>query len=169
MLGDGSLVALPDINSNGDPLVTILKSKDIARIRDELLVAQDYKCGICSEDLLTEDNTNRHVDHNHDSGLVRGVLCRRCNLLEGILFYRFRRSGHVSLETDYIGWLEDHLSYLKSNQTDYEHPAHKNKKVTKFKNMKKEDQITILLEHNNIELSGKETKKELVKLYKKKI
>lgn len=143
-----------------------LKTKDLNSVRDELLENQEFKCGICKTDLSDEDNTNRHVDHNHDSGEIRGVLCRRCNLLEGTLYYRFRRSGHVSLETDYLVWLGQHIDYLKSAITNYEHPAHKNKLITQFKNMNKPEQIQVLKEFK-VELSGTETKNEMVKKYRK--
>jgi len=143
-----------------------LKNKDIAKIRDELLTKQGFKCGICGEDLSNSDNTNRHVDHNHETGEVRGVMCRRCNLLEGTLFYRFRRSGHVGLKTDYIGWLENHLEYLKTSNTGYEHPAHIKTLVTQFKNLGKADQIQRLLKEG-VELVGQETKNDLLKAFRK--
>ena len=38
---------------------------------------QDGRCGLCGfEDRLVED-------HCHDTGLVRGMLCRSCNTTEG--------------------------------------------------------------------------------------
>jgi len=149
-------------------MIKVLKTKDISAVREELLEKQEHQCGICGEDLRDEENTNKHLDHNHDDGYVRGVLCRRCNLLEGTLYYRFRRSGHVRLETDYIIWLEQHLAYLKRPSTIYEHPAHKQKKATKFKNMNKNDQLKEL---SNLEIipKGKVTKKDLLKLFKKAI
>lgn len=47
--------------------------------REAMLAAQQYRCAIC----LSEDpNTKKgwHVDHCHDTGRVRGLLCRRCNV-----------------------------------------------------------------------------------------
>lgn len=40
-----------------------------------LIAQQDNVCAICGETL-----TRPHVDHNHDTGQVRGVLCPKCNL-----------------------------------------------------------------------------------------
>lgn len=43
----------------------------------KLLVAQDYKCAICRAPNPTD------VDHCHHSQIVRGLLCRNCNMLLG--------------------------------------------------------------------------------------
>lgn len=43
---------------------------------DHLLEAQDYRCFICR----TEPKKMRlAVDHNHHTGEIRGLLCKRCN------------------------------------------------------------------------------------------
>jgi hypothetical protein len=42
---------------------------------DYLLVRQDYRCAICHE-----DGHNLYVDHSHETGLVRGLLCHQCNI-----------------------------------------------------------------------------------------
>jgi hypothetical protein len=42
----------------------------------ELLAGQDGKCAICR----AEDSRALSVDHEHGTGVVRGLLCRRCNL-----------------------------------------------------------------------------------------
>ena len=50
---------------------------------EEMLRAQDNKCAICFEALA-----NPHVDHDHATNIVRGVLCPKCNL--GISFVENR-------------------------------------------------------------------------------
>lgn len=51
---------------------------------DKLLVAQNYKCAICetSRDSLARGLV---VDHDHATGIVRGLLCHRCNKGIGLL------------------------------------------------------------------------------------
>ncbi len=41
---------------------------------DELLLNQDGRCAICYA-----DDCQLHIDHCHDSGSIRGLLCRHCN------------------------------------------------------------------------------------------
>lgn len=45
----------------------------------EMLARQSNACAICKELFRTVP----HIDHDHVSGLVRGLLCRRCNHLTG--------------------------------------------------------------------------------------
>lgn len=49
---------------------------------EEMLRSQGYRCAICGSD----DPFNKlgwQTDHDHTSGMVRGILCRKCNLLLG--------------------------------------------------------------------------------------
>lgn len=44
---------------------------------DEMLAAQEGVCGICERP--PRDDISLHVDHEHGTGRVRGLLCFRCN------------------------------------------------------------------------------------------
>lgn len=46
---------------------------------NEILKKQDYKCRICKESFGLMNPKNIHVDHCHEKGNVRGVLCFHCN------------------------------------------------------------------------------------------
>lgn len=48
---------------------------------EKLLAAQGRKCAVCRR-LLTK----YHVDHDHETGKVRGLLCRACNV--GLGFFK---------------------------------------------------------------------------------
>jgi rubrerythrin len=50
----------------------------------ELLKNQNYKCAVC---LTHSDDLKRNlaVDHNHSTGVVRGLLCDACNRAIGYL------------------------------------------------------------------------------------
>lgn len=49
-------------------------------IFEDLLIIQNYKCAICELEYSTASNRrNLHVDHNHKTNIVRGLLCNGCN------------------------------------------------------------------------------------------
>lgn len=86
-----------------NPSYKSVSSGDLNSIRQELLKLQDYKCAICGKDLSNEQTNNQHVDHQHlyksdelgycGNGLIRGVLCRDCNALEGKIWNNLHRFG----------------------------------------------------------------------------
>lgn len=47
-----------------------------------MLAAQYGRCAICRRELLSRRDT--HVDHDHISGRIRGLLCRFCNHVLGL-------------------------------------------------------------------------------------
>lgn len=70
---------------------------------DALLKEQDGKCAICG--LKSEDNGRYgvlYVDHNHQTGKIRGLLCENCNLGLGIF-------------KDNIDTLNNAIKYLEDN------------------------------------------------------
>lgn len=51
-----------------------------ARQKDLLLKCQDGKCAICGTDKPGTGRQNGwHLDHNHITNVIRGVLCPSCN------------------------------------------------------------------------------------------
>jgi len=44
---------------------------------DDLLTAQEGRCAICEEPPRAD--VSLHIDHDHNTGVVRGLLCFRCN------------------------------------------------------------------------------------------
>jgi len=67
--------------------------------RDLMLKGQGGCCTICS---IPEQEASRgrlHVDHNHTTGLVRGLLCHACNTAIGLL----RDSPDITMKaTEYL-------------------------------------------------------------------
>ena len=55
---------------------------------NEMLKKQSNCCGICKKHIsetLAAKKSNLCVDHNHDTGKVRGLLCDKCNRGIGLL------------------------------------------------------------------------------------
>jgi t-SNARE complex subunit (syntaxin) len=52
--------------------------------KQEMIKNQNGRCAICCS--LLDNKLKTHVDHDHRSGVVRGILCRNCNIGLG-LFY----------------------------------------------------------------------------------
>lgn len=50
---------------------------------NKMLKEQDYSCWICIAHVDDHYKENLHVDHDHSTGAVRGLLCESCNLLLG--------------------------------------------------------------------------------------
>ena len=50
---------------------------------DALLLSQNNKCPIC--DTALKSTRQMHVDHHHESGMRRQILCSKCNTALGLL------------------------------------------------------------------------------------
>jgi len=65
-------------------------------------------CGVCGVTLDHQRSRGNRVgaciDHDHDTGRVRGVLCQQCNTAEGYI----KASGH-----DPVSWAQKLISYLE--------------------------------------------------------
>jgi hypothetical protein len=44
-----------------------------------MLAAQDERCAICRSPDWPGKDSRPHVDHDHETGRVRGLLCGLCN------------------------------------------------------------------------------------------
>lgn len=56
---------------------------------DKLMILQNNKCAICLKSETIVDNRTKQVrrlsvDHNHETGKVRGLLCKNCNVGLGL-------------------------------------------------------------------------------------
>jgi len=58
-------------------------------------------------------NCSANIDHDHDTGITRGVLCRNCNSNEGAI-----KAWAENLNTDLLGVIELLKSYLENPPLD---------------------------------------------------
>ena len=66
-----------------------------------MIDAQGTKCR-CGRPLLTHNRKLIHIDHCHDTGRVRGVLCAGCNRRVGTVEKLFRDWGGVDSVLSYV-------------------------------------------------------------------
>ena len=66
---------------------------------DDMLQAQQGVCFLCGD---TNGSRPLFVDHCHDTGVVRKLLCHRCNLIVGFIETRKDK-------------LEDYLAYVRGD------------------------------------------------------
>jgi hypothetical protein len=52
-------------------------------VYDHMLSEQGYVCKICGSNDPKHNSNNFVVDHCHETGVVRGLLCSECNLMLG--------------------------------------------------------------------------------------
>ncbi len=98
-------------NNNPDKVKLAARKRDLLRKfnitieeYDMLYEKQKGLCAICEEP-EKENNKRLAVDHNHDTGKVRGLLCRACNTGIGLLQEKREL-------------LEKAIKYLKQNTND---------------------------------------------------
>lgn len=77
-----------------------------------------FQCRVCYVCGLPEPVAGRRlsVDHNHETGEIRGLLCSRCNPILGKIERAFKRYGLHNLGVNFIKWLTSTRDYL-CNQT----------------------------------------------------
>jgi len=106
-----------------------IESKELTKIRGAILDAQGYKCAICGRPLNIEI---ANVDHQHKTkaeklgvngaGLIRGVLCRACNVFEGKIWNNSKR---YSAYDNLVQWLHALANYLNDEPYPWIHPNEK--------------------------------------------
>lgn len=47
---------------------------------DAIFSEQGYRCTICGKQPTDPRGFKPHVDHDHQTGAIRGILCNRCNM-----------------------------------------------------------------------------------------
>lgn len=72
---------------------------------DRLLAAQGGSCAICRADSPGGKHDDHfHVDHDHETGKVRGLLCNKCNVALGVF-------------GDNLGGIERVVEYLRRSSS----------------------------------------------------
>jgi hypothetical protein len=114
-----------------------LTAKQVAPAREHLLKKQNHRCALCNAPLHARARKDPVLDHCHDQGHIRGVLCRNCNQMEG----KVKTSATRAMgSANRIEWLSNLLNYWREHaepQTPWLHPTHKTEEEKRLARNKK--------------------------------
>jgi hypothetical protein len=138
-----SIITMPQLPGIGEiggtGKLIQLRSKDISVYRDLIIKDQKGLCAICNE-LLPLEGGGVSLDHQHKTksetigvegaGLIRGVLCRNCNVFEGKIWNNSKRYGKFKTLPQFLRAVAD---YHEKENYPYIHPSEavQTKKVSK--------------------------------------
>ena len=94
----------------------------LVTVKRQLIAKANGACPLCGCNLLALPPANVVVDHCHDTGVIRGVLCRGCNGAEGKVKNSVQRWGKAK---DVVKYLKRLLAYYETPSTSYIYPSHK--------------------------------------------
>lgn len=108
-----------------------MQDKELKPFREAKVLELDHICPIC------KNKREKHefvVDHKHKTktetngvngaGMIRGVICFKCNSAEGRMLSKFKRSG-LHKDTDFADFLRTLADYLELETTNLIHPTEK--------------------------------------------
>lgn len=106
-----------------------LKTTEIQQLREKLAKEQGGVCPLCGKPLTLACLDHQHKRRKADApgvdgaGLVRGVLCRDCNALEGRIWNAMDR--HLQPETvkDRVQFLKNLISYYNKEPQKILYPG----------------------------------------------
>lgn len=93
----------------------------------KLLKEQDGLCPLCVKPIDLTIKGEGVIDHDHDTGRIRGLLHRSCNAAEGKIANAAARWGAKSSSyADIIEYLRSMVEYLTRAPKNLIYPMHKN-------------------------------------------
>lgn len=91
-----------------------------------MLQAQGGVCLLCGNPIDLTIKGEMVIDHDHETGQVRGALHRSCNAAEGKVANAAGRWGAKSMSyAAILPWLRNLVSYLERDPQPYVYPTHK--------------------------------------------
>lgn len=111
-----------------------IKIGDIPAYRHKYSLDQGGKCWLCDIDLST---VTPCLDHDHESGRLRGVLCQNCNGIEGKIHNLARRGKRGKTKVDFLERILRYWNNFSGCPREYIHPTHKTEDEKRLRRNKK--------------------------------
>lgn len=123
-----------------------LSKSEVPAVRSRLQAQQQNKCALCRVDLNEKEvkagklkNKYRAcLDHDHQSGYVRAVLCNNCNGIEGKIFNLANRAKRRRTPLLFLADLVRYWHKHRTDQTGLIHPDHKTSEEKRLERNKKQ-------------------------------
>lgn len=129
--------------------VTRLTAKTQELHRQKLAKQQNYQCYLCGHDLKNLKPQQWHLDHDHDEGHCRTILCSVCNGKEGAIKNRVNVVVNWSktglTPSEYLRKLADYWEQDFNDQPIHE--THAREQVKRFKRMNAKRQCALIQKH----------------------
>lgn len=108
-------------------MIRNIKQKYIAQLRVRLLEEQQWNCPICDKPIEHPVLDHHHIKRVKGTGLIRGVLCRSCNILLGKVENNCVRYNITQEELPQV--LLNMSVYLTKPHLPYKHPSEKQRQI----------------------------------------
>lgn len=99
-----------------------LKANQVSGVLQQLVARQGNVCAVCNRPFTRMDIPC--LDHDHDTGYIRGVLHRSCNGIEGKIKKMAQKSHKGVSSAEYIIGLGKYLEKHATPQVPLLHPTH---------------------------------------------
>lgn len=94
-----------------------MSKNELLDVKKMLLVKQNGLCPICGKDLSRTAPANQVLDHDHTTGVVRAVLHRGCNRVEGSVWNTIQRWGKAKGFLEVLGTMQRLIDFWKLHST----------------------------------------------------
>lgn len=111
-----------------------IKNSDIPAMREKIIAEQVGKCCLCDIDLKLVVPC---LDHDHETGFIRGVLCGNCNGIEGKIHNLVRRAKRDKTKFVFVDKILDYWSKHQACPRNEIHPTHKTTDEKRLRRNKK--------------------------------
>lgn len=100
-----------------------LTAREVPVVKQAILQKrQGFRCPLCTGELTVVTGC---LDHNHDTGAVRGVLCRNCNGIEGKIRNLVTRARRGTPHEEYLDRVAKYWLLHTVDRTNLMYPTHK--------------------------------------------
>ncbi len=111
-----------------------IKNSEIPALREKIIAEQQGKCWLCDIDLKIVVPC---LDHDHETGFIRGVLCGNCNGIEGKIHNLARRAKRDKTKYHFISRMLEYWNLHSSTPRKEIHPTHKTPDEKRLRRNKK--------------------------------